>query len=420
MKKPENRDARTSLTVGRSCAILGSRDTRPSLAVGRAFAVLGSRDTRPSLAVAIHNQAEALHQGCTRCRACVSHCAFLQKNGTPGEIAASLLAGNSAVDPFECSLCNLCTGVCPAQIAPGDFFLEMRRQVVAHNKLPVRRYGPILKYEKRGSSRLFSWYGLPTGCDTVFFPGCTLPGTRPETTWSIYQQLQEQIPHLGAVLDCCHKPSHDLGRQDSFLVWFTDMRDWLIRHGVRLIIVACPNCYKIFHEYGHGLHVRTAWEIFAEIKVATFHPAISHSRVTVHDPCPLRDHQDAQQAVRTILRRLGLKVREMRHSRKHTICCGEGGSVGLINPDLAGKWGEKRKMEAGNDLVITYCAGCAALLAKTGIKVVHLGDLLANPEKALTGKASVARAPRTYLNRIRLKRRLQKAIHTGQQNDERE
>ena len=384
-------------------------DTGPSLAVGRAFTVHGSHDTRPSLAVAIHHQAQALHQRCTRCRACVSHCAFLQKNGTPGEIAASLLAGDSAVDPFECSLCHLCTALCPAQIAPGDFFLEMRRQVAAHNQLPTRRYAPILKYEKRGSSRLFSWYGLPTNCNTVFFPGCTLPGTRPETTWSIYQQLKKNIPHLGMVLDCCHKPSHDLWRQDSFLIWFTDMRDWLIRHGVRHIIVACPNCYKIFHEYGQGLNVRTAWEIFAEIKFAPTHPVIAHGQITIHDPCPLRDHQDAQQAVRTILHRLGLKVQEMRHSKKHNICCGEGGSVGLINPDMAGKWGEKRKREAGNDLVITYCAGCAGFLAKAGIKVVNLGDLLINPQKALARKASVAGAPKTYLNRIRLKRRLQKA-----------
>jgi hypothetical protein len=87
---------------------------------------------------------------------------------------------------------------------------------------------------------------------------------------------------------------------------------------------------------------------------------------------------------------------------------------------MAGKWSEMRKIEAGNDLVITYCAGCAGLLARAGMKVVHLGDLLVNPEKALAGKSSVARAPRTYLNRIRLKRRLQKAIHTDQQKDERE
>ena len=413
-----SRDAGESLrTVFPSMKKAAARDTRPSLAVGRSCAVPGARDTRPSLAIAIYHQAQVLEQGCTRCGACVSQCAFLQKNGTPGDIAASLLAGETAIDPFTCSLCNLCTTVCPARLAPESFFLEIRRQVIAHGQLPLTPYSAILKYEQRGSSRLFSWYGLPTGCDTVFFPGCTLPGTRPETTWSIYQRLRKNIPLLGVVLDCCHKPSHDLGRQDAFLTWFTDMRDWLIRHNVRHIIVACPNCYKIFHGYGQGLTVRTAWEIFAESTIDPIHSALVHSRVTVHDPCPLRDHQDAQQSVRTIIRHLGLKVREMRHSRKHTICCGEGGSVGFVNPEMAGKWGEMRKIEAGGDLAITYCAGCAGFLARTGMKVVHLGDLLVNPEKTLAGKASVARAPRTYLNRLRLKRRLQKAINSASANN---
>ncbi|MFH2121886.1 MAG: (Fe-S)-binding protein [Pseudomonadota bacterium] len=359
----------------------------------------------------LYQQAQVLHQECTRCQACVSQCAFLQENGTPGDIAASLLAGGSTVNAFECSLCNLCTAVCPAPITPGIFFLEMRRQIVARNKIPSKSYSTILTYERRGSSRLFSWYGLPSGCDTVFFPGCTLPGTRPETTWQLYQQLNEQIPHLGVVLDCCHKPSHDLGRQQYFLTWFEDMRDCLIRHGVRHIIVACPNCYKVFHAYGQSLTVRTVWEILAETQINPPHPAIiPDRRITVHDPCPLRDHEDVQQAVRTILPRLDLKIREMRHSGKRTICCGEGGSVGFVNRDMAAQWGEIRRMEAGDDLIITYCAGCAAFLARAGMRVVHLGDLLVNPAKALSGKASVARAPKTYLNRIRLKKRLQRTI----------
>jgi len=188
------------------------------------------------------------------------------------------------------------------------------------------------------------------------------------------------------------------------------MRDWLIRHGVRNIIVACPNCYKVFHGYGQGLSVRTAWEILAETNINSPYPAIARWQITIHDPCPLRDHQDVHQAVRTILSRLGLKVREMRHSGNRAICCGEGGFVGLINPDMARKWGDIRKVEAGADLVITYCAGCAGFLASAGMKVVHLSDLLVNPAKALSGKASVARAPRTYLNRIKLKKRMQRQL----------
>lgn len=363
----------------------------------------------------IHHQAQLLDENCSRCQACVAQCAFLQKNGTPGDIAASLLAGDLTIDPFACSLCTLCTAICPTGVAPGAFFLEMRRQVAGNNLLPLKPYAPILGYEHRGGSRLFSRSALPAGCTTVFFPGCSLPGTRPEATWWIYQQLKKQIPHLGIVLDCCHKLSHDLGRQRFFLEHFAAIQNRLISNGVRHIIVACPNCYKIFQGYGQDMTVRTAWEILADAPLNTTLPAMAKTEVTVHDPCPLRDHQEAQQAVRTLITRHDLEIREMHHSESRTICCGEGGSVGFVQPDLARRWGEICKEEAGNKLVITYCAGCAGFLTRAGLKTVHLADLLVNPQKALAGQSTAARAPWTYLNRIRLKRRLQKAMRTSNQ-----
>jgi Fe-S oxidoreductase len=35
----------------------------------------------------------------------------------------------------------------------------------------------------------------------------------------------------------------------------------------------------------------------------------------------------------------------MKHSGKKTLCCGEGGSVGFLNPDLSKKWGSLRKTD---------------------------------------------------------------------------
>ena len=55
--------------------------------------------------------------------------------------------------------------------------------------------------------RIFSYYALPEGCNTVFFPGCTLSGTRSEKVILTYQRLKKSIPSLGIVLDCCTKPS---------------------------------------------------------------------------------------------------------------------------------------------------------------------------------------------------------------------
>jgi Fe-S oxidoreductase/uncharacterized membrane protein YdjX (TVP38/TMEM64 family) len=350
-------------------------------------------------------------EGCTQCGACVKQCAFLQKYGMPGEIAEAV-NGPSTVggvaDPFECSLCDLCGAVCPEKLSPAGFFLEMRRQAVEKGALDLGRYKGILGYEARGQSERYSWYGLPQNCDTVFFPGCTLPGTRPEATWRIFELLRRESPQLGIVLDCCAKPSHDLGRSSHFHDSFSPILDYLSIHGIRKVLVACPNCYKILEQYGKRFEVATVWERL--MGAGAFQDIGLTGPIMVHDPCPLRHASEIQEAVREGIVQMGLAIREARHKRKLTLCCGEGGSVGFINPAFAKKWGAKRKGETEGERLVTYCAGCAGFLKRAGTKVVHLADFLVDPKAAAEGRSKVAGAPLTYWNRIRLKKRFQGVV----------
>jgi Fe-S oxidoreductase len=333
----------------------------------------------------------------------------------PGEIAQRVRAGDLRPDvALECSLCGLCTELCPERLDLVGMFLGLRRLAAAQGLVDLRRYRAILGYERRGASRTFSWYGLPTGCDTVLFPGCTLPGTRPEATYRLFEHLRRDIPDLGVVLDCCTKPSHDLGLQDHFLAMFGEMRGWLLHHGVRRVLVACPNCYKVFSTYGQGLAVSTVWEHLAErgMPESPEGGPLPAGQVTVHDPCPLRREPGIHAAARALIRARGLEVAEMRHKGRKTFCCGEGGSVVVAAPELARRWTRRRAHEAGARPVMTYCAGCVGFLGGE-VDAVHLLDLAFSPLAALAGRARVARTPFTYLNRLRLKRRLRKRLNTA-------
>jgi len=57
--------------------------------------------------------------------------------------------------------------------------------------------------------------------------------------------------------------------------------------------------------------------------------------------------------------------------------------------------------------VVTWCAGCADHLSAR-MPTAHLLDILFDPERALSGRARVARSPFTYANRLLLKRWFQK------------
>jgi uncharacterized membrane protein YdjX (TVP38/TMEM64 family)/Fe-S oxidoreductase len=362
-------------------------------------------EVRASLRAALNEVLER----CINCRLCQKECAFLRKYGKPKEIADRYDPSDLAYQgmPFECSLCQLCHAVCPVGAKPADMFLQMRCESVDRGNGSFAEHGGLLAYEKRGTSKRYSYYGLPQGCDTVFFPGCTLPGTRPDKTYALYQELKSRIPSLGVVLDCCTKISHDLGRESIFRAMFEEMKSYLLEKGVQHVLVACPNCHKVFSNYGGKLQVRTVYEILAENSA---HPDRRLSGVVrIHDPCTVRFEDKVHAALRKLVRKKGLEIEEMVHSGKKTLCCGEGGAVGYLAPAFSEKWGEIRKTEAEQDKIITCCAGCAGYLNRK-TPTSHVLDLLYEPEAAMAGKAKVSTAPITYLNRLRLKKRFQQDV----------
>jgi Fe-S oxidoreductase len=353
---------------------------------------------------------QSIQERCTGCGNCQKACAFLSHYGKPKRIAVEFdfsLSTDQAI-AYECSLCGLCAAVCPEQLDPARLFLEIRRLCVDDGHFVASPYRTILGYEKIGVSPLFSWYGLPEGCDTVFFPGCALPGTRPAVTTKMYRQLLEAIPGLGLVLDCCAKPSHDLGRADRFHTLFSEMNEYLVDHGVHTVLTACPSCTKIFRQYGHGLTVRTVYETLHD-NGCCIASEVAGMAASVHDPCALRGDFSTQQAVRGLLTGMGHTLVEMKHRQQLTLCCGEGGTVGAINPDLAGAWTARHGRQVIGQKMITYCAGCTAYLNRT-FPTLHIADLLYRPDAALKGKLKIARAPITYWNRFRLKQRMKKEI----------
>lgn len=121
---------------------------------------------------------------CINCNLCQKECAFLRKYGKPKEIADGYDPSDQRhqVMPFECSLCQLCHAVCPVGARSADMFLQMRCETVDRGTGSFGEHGGLLAYEKRGTSKKYSYYGLPEGCDTVFFPDarCRARGlTRP-------------------------------------------------------------------------------------------------------------------------------------------------------------------------------------------------------------------------------------------------
>lgn len=323
-------------------------------------------------------------------------------------------AGESNL-PFQCNLCDLCQTVCPHHLDCSAAFLEMRRTIQARSLKKMVEHRSICTYEKLGSSSFFSSHVFPEECATIFFPGCTLAATRASVTESAYHHLQTVIPHIGIVLNCCTKPSHDLGHHDIFQQRFTKLIDTFRKQKITKIITACPSCYDTFKEYAADLETVTIYEVLAENppKAATIYP----ETVTIHDACATRYISEVHDAVRHLVAGTGAGIEEMKHSRTKALCCGEGAAASFVARGITAKWKDIRSSETNGRKVITYCAGCSATFGSS-MPNTHLLDLLFSPEKAISGKENVVKAPFTYVDRLLLKKRLKRSDRKARRNNQ--
>ncbi len=358
---------------------------------------------RPTLG----EQRQQIATDCTRCNRCVTECGFLARNGTPGQLAAGLQANDPAALrlAFDCSLCDLCTAVCPEHLSPAQFFLSMRRAAVALGSGHFPEHNRPRSYEQLGTSKRFTWYALPEHCDTVFFPGCALTGASGATTLKTFDHLRQVIPAIGIVLDCCSKPSHDLGDDAQFQARFGEMKNFLAEHGIRNLLVACPNCYKVFNDYAQEFRTRGVYEHLDSRLL----PALTNPwpPLLLHDPCAARFLTDMQASVRKLADENNLPLTKPSYSGLNTLCCGAGGAVASLTPELAENWAHRLTAETSGERIASYCACCTRTLGKHS-PTVHLLDLLFTPERALVDSARTSKAPMTYLNRLKVKRHLQR------------
>lgn len=355
--------------------------------------------------------AQEMASKCKSCKFCQLECQFLKDNGMPKAIAEKLLAGE--LDPalaFECNQCGLCTQVCTVRgLDPSSLFTAMRVQAMRENPSLKKPHNALLAFEKIGLSKAMSYFHAPEGATTLLFPGCNLPGTRPDLTWACFEKLREADPKLGLALHCCSRPSKSLGLMEQHETRLADLVARIEALNIREVLVMCPSCLTTLKGAEPSFSVRTVYEVLAGI-IPEPPSGMERIRTGVHDPCVIRGERQVHESVRTLLWNTGSSVTEMGHSMHKAFCCGVGSGVETLRPDYAQTWRERRKAEATNRRVVTYCGGCVNSLSSV-LDVTHVLDmvLMDSPKPA----KKWATAPRTYANRLLLKKKAKSFFAKG-------
>lgn len=363
---------------------------------------------------------------CTDCGACVKACHFLKHYcDSPRELARRFARNplENIEIPYSCSLCGLCRRICRRHLYPGGMCHEARVKIfqpLQGKNLPddfvygfiTPRLEGIKNHQNFSTSPLFTLIRPPDGAGnaaprSVFFPGCSFPAYAPDVVYKAYQYLQEKIPGIGVALNCCGKPSKDMGDMDRFRKIFAGTLNEFARMGVEEVVLACINCHKTFRE-NSNIRLRTIYEIMVEKGLPE--PAFAGGgQITIHDSCPARNQPEIRKAVRTIATRLGHEIHELRFKNELTQCCGAGGCAPTGNTTLADRHTQDRAAQV-RGTVITYCAHCRERFSSQ-VPALHILNLVfgAAGKPQSTAAMSEYQDPwRNWLHRWQLKRRLQK------------
>jgi Fe-S oxidoreductase len=138
------------------------------------------------------------------------------------------------------------------------------------------------------------------------------------------------------------------------------------------ILTLCPTCTITLREK-YGLPVKHA--VVAAAEQLRKRPEAGKSlafRATYHDPCHLGRMVGIFEEPREILRRLGIELVEMENNRYFSTCCGGGGGINAVDPDLSIEIAKNRVRDAirvGVEIITTVCPTCEPTLLRAAVRL---------------------------------------------------
>lgn len=314
----------------------------------------------------------------------------------------------------QCTLCGACAEACATCIDTRAMWLELRRRIAELGKAP-EAYKALRKnlLERKNISTFdnadrLEWaqdldeepegLELKPGADVCYFVGCVssfFPQAA-QIPLAISQLLMAagvDFTTLGGEEWCCGFPLFSTGFADDAVEFIRHNVSKVKELGIHTLVASCASCYHVWkHEYreelaGYDLEILHATEYLAKlVKEGRFELSELDEVVTYHDPCDLGRNSGVFDAPREIIRSIpGIEFVELSHNRVDSLCCGGGGNLQSVDPELASRIAELRLQEikeTGATIVVSSCQQCEQMLSaavrKAGltVRVMDVSELL--------------------------------------------
>lgn len=342
---------------------------------------------------------------CLRCEClqCVRECAFLERHKEFPRTYARKIYNNAAIVKgthtanalaLGCALCGQCTEICPEGFSMADLCLHARQDMVERGYMPQSAHEFALEdmAQASGPESAVSRPDPATGrCARLFFPGCQLAAARGSQVMAVWRTLRQHLDGgVGIMLSCCGVPARWAGNTALFNEHAARLRaDWEAL-GRPELIAACASCLDALALALPGAPLRSLWEYLDDL-LPEATPAADAPVVSIQDPCGARHHEGWRAAVRSLVRKCGVRGEDPRRSGAETACCGYGGLVWNAQPDMADAMAARRASDLPH-AALCSCIMCRDRLARQGKESLHLLDLLPMTAEGPSAEAA-ARAP---------------------------
>ncbi len=350
---------------------------------------------------------------CVKCGSCVEVCPVYTQNqqleatmggvyanmksvikktyGVPGMILGSKNSEKALKEysdhPYLCTLCGRCALECPAFIDTKELRTALRGFMVEKGNYPqsmdhlaetLKRVHNIIGEPSEDRAMWVQALGeAPKDmfqrekAKVVYFTGCVasyFPMTKriPQSFVQILDKAGIDFTLLGGEEWCCGFPLIAAGMKKKAGVYMEHNLEKVKEKGAESIVFACPSCYHTWTE-AHGAgdmlqlfhSTQFLTKMIEEGKIGFKEKA---TKVTYHDPCDLGRASGVYEAPRQILRAIpGVELVEMEGNRDQCKCCGGGGNLEMVRPDLSAAMAQAKIEEikaTGADMVITACQQC--------------------------------------------------------------
>jgi heterodisulfide reductase subunit D len=185
----------------------------------------------------------------------------------------------------------------------------------------------------------------------------------------IMDRAQVDFTIMGGEEWCCGFPLIGAGMPDKMERMVAHNLEKVKAVGAKEIVFTCPSCYHTWkHLYGTDVTLRHSSQMLDQmIQDGRIKLKEIKAKVTYHDPCDLGRNSGVFEEPRRVLRAIpGIELVELPNNRQLSVCCGGGGNVEMVNPELSGKVAQMKLDQiksTGADMVVSACQQCLRTIA---------------------------------------------------------